>query len=347
MPFAILYTKLGFFNEMSEKISIIIPNFNSAATIKECLAAATSLDYDNYEVIVVDDASNDNSVDIIKRFPCRLISLKKNEGAAEARNVGAKNANGSILMFADSDIIIPENALKQAVEFMKKDNADIFFCSFRPKIRFRDFFSVYKHLYLCYYYEKQGEAMHTIDTSFAFIRKKIFDRLNGFNTQIRISEDVDLGVRLTAKGYKIHHAKGIQMEHIKHYSFMQFIKTDLVRSERMSRIFLSSLFGKRKSKQKSFYLRPFNIYAGIPLASLVMASAMLAAILKSSVFTAAAIALYALFIMVNLDFLNYLRKNKGLCFAIRASFINFLDMAVMNIGVLATLANFIIRRGNI
>lgn len=332
---------------MSEKISIIIPNYNSSATISECLAAAASLDYDNYEVIVVDDASNDDSVDIIKKFPCRLIRLEKNAGAAEARNTGAKNARGSILMFADSDIIIPKNALKQAVEFMRKENADIFFCTFKPKIRFRNFFSIYKHLYLCYYYEKQGKAMHTIDTSFAFIRTKIFDRFSGFNTKIRISEDVDLGVRLTAKGYKIYHAKGIQMEHIKHYSFMQFIKTDLIRSERMSKIFLSSLFGKRKSKQKSFYLRPFNIYAGIPLASLLIASVMLAVILKSAVFTAAAIALYALFIMVNFDFLNYLRKNNGLYFAIRASFINFLDMAIMNIGVLTTLANFIIRRGNI
>ncbi len=332
---------------MSEKISIIIPNFNSSATIKECLAAATSLNYDNYEVIVVDDASNDNSADIIKKFPCRLIRLEKNSGAAAARNIGAKNANGSILMFTDSDIIIPKNALKQAMEFMKKENADIFFCSFRPKIRFKNFFSIYKHLYLCYYYEKQGKTMHTIDTSFAFIRKKIFDKFSGFNTRIRISEDVDLGVRLTAKGYKIHHAKGIQMEHIKHYSFMQFIKTDLVRSERMSKIFLSSLFGKRKSKQKSFYLRPFNIYAGIPIAALVIASALLAAILKSAVFAAAATALYALFIIINFDFLNYLRKNNGLCFAVRANFINFLDMAVMNIGVLATLVNFIIRRGNI
>ena len=84
---------------MNPKFSIIIPSFNSSKTIGECLNAATKIDYKNYEVVVVDDASQDNSVEIIKRFPCKLIKLKKNLGAAEARNIGAKVAKGNILLF--------------------------------------------------------------------------------------------------------------------------------------------------------------------------------------------------------------------------------------------------------
>ena len=332
---------------MSEKISIIIPNYNSSETIGECLTAATNLDYDNYEVIVVDDGSTDNSIKIIKKFPCKLIKLKNNSGAAEARNAGAKNATGKILMFTDSDIIIPKDSLKKAMDFMKNNSADIFFASFRPKIRFRNFFSIYKHLYLCYYYEKQGKTMHTIDTSFAFIRKKIFDEFKGFNTKIRISEDVDLGVRLTGKGYKIYHANDIQMEHVKHYSFAQFIRTDLIRSERMSKIFLSSLFGKRKAKRQSFYLKPINIYLGIPISSLALLETLLALFFRNTTTIVAAILLYIIFTIVNLDYWNYLRKIEGIFFAFKATFINFLDMIVMNIGVFVTIINFIIQRGNI
>ncbi len=332
---------------MNPKISIVIPNYNSSKTIGECLEAATNIDYNNYEVIVVDDASTDNSVDIIKKFRCKLIKLNKNQGAAGARNMGARNAKGTIIMFTDSDIIIPRNALNEAIKFMKNTNSEIFFCSFKPKIRYKNFFSIYKHLYLCYYYEKQGSTMHTIDTSFAFIKKSIFDKFKGFNTNIRISEDVDLGVRLTGKGYKIHHSKNIQMEHLKKYTFTQFIKTDLIRSERMSKIFLSSLFGKRKAKKQSFYLKPINIYLGIPISSMALLATILAILLKSKIFTLAAILLYIIFTIVNLDYWSYLKRIEGWQFAFKATFINFLDMIVMNAGVIITCLNFIINKGDI
>ncbi|TAL24620.1 MAG: glycosyltransferase, partial [Nitrospirae bacterium] len=60
---------------MHKLISVIIPNYNGEATIGKCLEAVFSSEYDKFEVVVVDDCSNDNSVEIIKRFPCRLISL--------------------------------------------------------------------------------------------------------------------------------------------------------------------------------------------------------------------------------------------------------------------------------
>ena len=330
-----------------EKISIIIPSFNSSKTIEECLNAATKLDYGNYEVIVVDDASRDNSAKIIKKFPCRLIRVKNNVGAAESRNIGARHAKGSILLFMDSDIIIPRNALKLAVRFFYEKKTDVFFASFNPRLRFKDFFSQYKHLYLCYYYKKQAETLHTLDTSFTFIKKKVFNDFHGFNKNIRVSEDIDLGVRLTGKGYKIYQAKNIQMEHIKHYTFKDFIKTDLIRSERISKIFLSSLFGKRKSKKKSFYLRPMNIYVSIPLCSLILIVSVLSIIFKNSVLGWITKGLLMSFVIVNIDFWNYLRKVNGIFFALKASFINFVDMLIMNAGVIVTSINFIIKRGNI
>ena len=91
---------------MQPKFSIVIPNYNSEKTIGECLEAATDIDYGNYEVIVVDDSSRDNSISIIRKFPCKLVQMKKNVGAAEARNAGARSAEGVMLLFMDSDIII-------------------------------------------------------------------------------------------------------------------------------------------------------------------------------------------------------------------------------------------------
>ena len=94
-------------------VSIIIPNFNGSKTIKECLRAIFTSNYLNIEVIVVDDKSEDNSVEIIKQFPCRLVKLKKHSGAAVARNTGVNISHGNLLFFTDADCILEKNSVSE------------------------------------------------------------------------------------------------------------------------------------------------------------------------------------------------------------------------------------------
>ena len=63
---------------MKLSLSIIIPSYNSIKTIDKCLSSIFNSRYNNYEVIVVSDNSNDNSDNIIKKYPCKLIKLNKN-----------------------------------------------------------------------------------------------------------------------------------------------------------------------------------------------------------------------------------------------------------------------------
>ena len=69
---------------MAHSISVIIPNHNNAATIGKCLAGVLASKYSNFEVIVVDDGSTDNSKAEIKKYPCHLIELDEHTGAAAA-----------------------------------------------------------------------------------------------------------------------------------------------------------------------------------------------------------------------------------------------------------------------
>jgi uncharacterized membrane protein len=115
----------------------------------------------------------------------------------------------------------------------------------------------------------------------------------------------------------------------------------------MSKIFLSSLSGKRKGKERSFYLRPINIYASIPLSSLFLLTAALAMLFKEMILILVSIVVLILFIIINLDFWWYLKKLKGPFFALKAGFVTIIDMWVMSLGVFATFINFIIKRGNI
>ena len=99
------------------KISVIIPVHNAGRTLKRCLESLEKQSDPNYEVIVVDDGSTDDSrriaEDICNRSGFRLLSLANNKGQAVARNEGAREATGTILAFVDSDVSVPRDWLEK------------------------------------------------------------------------------------------------------------------------------------------------------------------------------------------------------------------------------------------
>src|SRR3990167_3570565 len=99
---------------MEDLVSVIIPNRNGATTIGKCLAAAQKSDHGNFEIIVVDDASSDNSIEAIERYPCKLVRLGRRGGAALARNAGASHSRGRILFFTDADCLLQPDTLALA-----------------------------------------------------------------------------------------------------------------------------------------------------------------------------------------------------------------------------------------
>jgi glycosyltransferase involved in cell wall biosynthesis len=97
-------------------ISVVIPVYNAAGTLAESLTAIGRSDYDQYEVIVVDDASTDDGVGVASRHACRIVRLEENIGAAAAKNLGAKEARGDIILFTDADIVLQPDTLRLVAE---------------------------------------------------------------------------------------------------------------------------------------------------------------------------------------------------------------------------------------
>lgn len=93
------------------KISVIVPTFNEEKVIGECLSSLLSQSVKDYEVIIVDDGSNDNTKEIIQSFSVKLYE-QNHQGPAMARNLGAKHATGKILVFVDGDMVFDANFLK-------------------------------------------------------------------------------------------------------------------------------------------------------------------------------------------------------------------------------------------
>lgn len=91
--------------ELKHLISVIIPTYNASSFLSQCLETILSQTYNNLEVIVVDDGSTDDTVQVAKRYPVKVIQ-QVNKGAAAARNTGIHAATGAYLHFMDADDLI-------------------------------------------------------------------------------------------------------------------------------------------------------------------------------------------------------------------------------------------------
>ena len=104
------------------KVSVIIPAYNAASSIRACLESLKMQETSAYEVIVVNDASVDNTAEIVRTMGVRLIDRKNNGGAGAARAEGATNATGDILAFTDSDCIVPRDWIRQIIEAFESES---------------------------------------------------------------------------------------------------------------------------------------------------------------------------------------------------------------------------------
>lgn len=107
------------------KVSIIVPIYNAEKTIKRCLDSIINQTYKDLEILLINDGSKDNSLEIIKKYKDKRIKIidKKNEGVAKTRNLGIKKASGQYIMFIDNDDYIDKEYVQNYVENI--DNNDV------------------------------------------------------------------------------------------------------------------------------------------------------------------------------------------------------------------------------
>nr|WP_243196501.1 glycosyltransferase family 2 protein [[Eubacterium] tenue] len=113
--------------QMDNMVSIVTPVYNAEKFLEETILSVLNQTYTNFELILVNDCSEDNSMQIINRLMkeddrIKCIDLKENGGAAKARNIGIEAANGKYLAFIDSDDLWKKEKLEKQVEFMEKNN---------------------------------------------------------------------------------------------------------------------------------------------------------------------------------------------------------------------------------
>ena len=114
---------------MNKKISIILPVYNSGKTLDRCICSILIQSYKNFELIIINDSSKDNSGQIINKYLRKdnriiLINNNENKGVSKSRNLGIEKATGELITFIDSDDYYENDALKKMCDMITENNVD-------------------------------------------------------------------------------------------------------------------------------------------------------------------------------------------------------------------------------
>jgi len=200
---------------------VIIPNYDGSATIGKCLEAVFSSHHQSFEVIVVDDCSQDDSVRITERFSCRLVRLRERSGAAAARNIGAQQSEGEILFFTDADCLLQPDTLSAADTAITGREDVVFGGTYTKVPHDTDFFSTFQSAFINYSETKRKKPDY-IASHAMVIDRELFIKSGGFpGNFLPIIEDVEFSHRLRRSGTRLEMAPGILVKHIFRLSFLK------------------------------------------------------------------------------------------------------------------------------
>ena len=189
----------------SPKVSVIVPTYNRADRLEEAINSVINQTYQDFELIVVDDGSIDNTSKVVKSFPnVQYLSMENNSGVSKARNTGLDIAKGEFICFLDSDDLWNEKKLQIQVHWME-NNTDSQICYtdeiwIRNGVRVNQMNRHRKHSGDIFRY---CLALCIVSPSSVMIRAKLFDEIGNFDESLPACEDYDLWLRIALK-YAFH-----------------------------------------------------------------------------------------------------------------------------------------------
>jgi glycosyltransferase involved in cell wall biosynthesis len=316
-------------------VSVVIPVKNGEATIGTCLRSIRRSYYKNVEVVVVDDHSTDKTPEIARQFNCVLVAAEEGSGANAARNRGAKEAKGEILVFIDSDVVVSRETILGIVERLEEEYLDAVVGIYTARHRNDSLFSQYKNLWIRYSYMKSPPAIDWMFGAISGIRKKAFEAIGGFNVELIAqhgNDDLELGKRLARDNVRIELDMEIEVEHLKEYTLVSFVRNEFRRS------FGFVLLARRLGEMGSSVRRGFvNVYPSFILSTLltVVGIAALAGFLAGAVSPWWLAAAAGVYFVMNVRFLNYLEQVRGFFAMLVMVPILFLDQVVCLAGSFA------------
>jgi len=285
--------------------TIVIPAYNSCEMLRRCLDAIEKIDYSDFETIVVDDGSTDDTADMVRQYPSVKYIHQKNQGPAAARNNGAKAASGDLLFFTDADCIPPPNILSRyAPHFDKTDIAGMgggyrTFNTEKAVARYVGLEIQFRHQQAL---PGQTKAFGTYNCVF---KKDVFLEAGGFDTGFKQAsgEDFDFCYRLVENGHKLNFDPDILVYHEHPDSITKYLKQQYKRGTTRTR----NIFRHKKTAVSDNYVEK-SVKWQPPLAAGILLGILL--LVLSPGLGLACIALCSgLLLLSNREFYKFIIKN--------------------------------------
>lgn len=293
------------------RVSVVVPAYNNAAGLAECLEVLVRSAGAEDEIIVVDDASTDDTPAAAAPFGVRLLRLERNSGAGAARNFGARNASGDVLLFIDSDVVAaPDTIARVKKIFEERPEIAAVFGSYDAAPRAPDLVSQFRNLLHHFVHQHGDQEASTFWAGCGAIRRSAFEAVGGFTCgdYARAIEDIELGYRLREAGERILLDRDLRVTHLKRWTLASFLRTDLL---------YRALPWSRLLQQRRVPLDHLNLKTEHRVS--VVLAAMIALTLPLAPFAPLALAVAAAsgggLIFANRKLLAFFRRIRGFAFA--------------------------------
>jgi glycosyltransferase involved in cell wall biosynthesis len=212
------------------RVSVIVPACNAASDLPHCLEALRRERAGGFEIIVVDDASTDDTARIAESMDARVFRRERNAGPSAARNLGARHARGEYLFFVDADVVVQEGAVSRVRGFLDRNPAvSAVFGSYDAQPRAKGLITQYRNLLHHFVHQHGRRDATTFWSGCGAIRRSVFLETGGFDEVSfpRSIEDIELGYRLRQAGHVIVLDRELLGTHLKRWTFRSLIRTDV------------------------------------------------------------------------------------------------------------------------
>lgn len=210
-------------------IHVVIPALNAGATLARALDGLIQAGFPAEAITVVDDHSNDNPQIIAQKFGVDLATSTKSKGAAAARNLGAEQAVCDLILFVDADVVVRNDVRDRLVKWANANpNEAAIFGSYDDRPSNQNRVSRIRNLLHHHTHQTAPQSASTFWTGLGAVRKVTFDTLGGFDPDQRFMEDIGFGHKLKTAGYTIRLDPDLQGSHLKNWSLVGFMRTDLL-----------------------------------------------------------------------------------------------------------------------
>lgn len=181
-------------------ISVVIPAYNEEKYLGKTLKTVISQDYpeENYEVIVVDNNSNDRTSEVAKGFKVTVVECKT-KGVSAARQAGAGVAKGEIIVYTDADTVVPRDWLTKISRYFQDEEIAALTGTavFGKTDWVNSLLAMGYPVFMQLQFLLGKKALNGFNLA---IRKTVFEKIGGFDVGLASAEDVDLGMRASKEG---------------------------------------------------------------------------------------------------------------------------------------------------